>query len=106
MAESTSDAESQFKRLISWGLKPRLDPIINVAKSLRNHLPGLLSYFNSGLTSGIIEGTNSRIQEIKRRSKGFRNINNFINTIYLVLGKLPISRLYATGLPVTSSIGP
>jgi transposase len=105
-AESTCEAESQFKRLISWGLKSRLDPIINVAKSLRSHLSGLLNFFNSGLTSDIIEGANSRIQEIKRRSKGFRNSDNFINIIYLVLGKLPISRLYCTGLPVTSPSGP
>jgi transposase len=30
-----------------------------------------------------MEGINSRIQEIKRRARGFRNINNFISMIYL-----------------------
>jgi len=30
-----------------------------------------------------MEGLNSRIQEIKRRARGFRNIKNFIAMIYL-----------------------
>ncbi|MDR1277079.1 MAG: transposase, partial [Candidatus Accumulibacter sp.] len=40
-------------------------------------------YFSSRLTSGAMEGINSRIQEIKRRARGFRNIENFISMIYL-----------------------
>jgi transposase len=30
-----------------------------------------------------MEGINSRIQEIKRRARGFRNIENVITMIYL-----------------------
>ena len=42
-----------------------------------------MRYFTSRLTSGVVEGINSRIQEIKRRARGFRNIDNFISMIYL-----------------------
>ncbi|MBQ7548511.1 MAG: transposase [Clostridia bacterium] len=47
-----------------------------------------MEYFNSRLTAGLTEGINSRIQEIKRRSKGFRNINYFISMIYLETSNL------------------
>jgi transposase len=50
---------------------------------VKTHFPGILGYFTSRLTSGAMEGINSRIQEIKRRARGFRNINNFIAMIYL-----------------------
>jgi transposase len=35
-----------------------------------------------------MEGINSRIQEIKRRARGFRNIDNFIAMIYLEAANL------------------
>jgi transposase len=95
------DAEIQFKRLISWGLHSRLEPLINFAKTMRSHLDGILRFFKSGLTSGRVEGINAKIQEIKRRSKGFGNTDHFINMIYLVLGKLPIPKLFGTGLPTS-----
>ena len=53
------------------------------AKMVKSHFDGIMRYFTSRLTTGALEGINSRIQEIKRRARGFRNINNFIAMIYL-----------------------
>ncbi|NLG37631.1 MAG: transposase, partial [Clostridiales bacterium] len=58
-------------------------PIKQFAKTVKRHWDGILRYFISRLTSGAMEGLNSRIQEIKRRARGFRNIKNFITMIYL-----------------------
>jgi transposase len=99
--DNPDDAIIQLNKLISWGNRSRLEPLKQVAKTLKNHLCGILRYFTSHLTSGIVEGINSKIQEIKRRAKGFRNVEHFINMIYLGLGNLPILRLYGTGQPVT-----
>ena len=52
-------------------------------ENLKTANPGIRRYFTSGLTSGAMEGINSRIQEIKRRARGFRNIDNFISMLYL-----------------------
>jgi transposase len=40
------------------------------------------------MTNGIQEGINKKIQLAKRRARGYRNINNYINMIYLLCGKL------------------
>ncbi len=60
----------------------------------KSHYDGILQYFKSRLTAGISEGTNSRIQEIKRRSKGFRNINYFISMIYLEVANLSLPAFF------------
>ncbi|SDW77507.1 Transposase [Nitrosomonas communis] len=36
----------------------------------------------------ILESINNKIQLAKRRARGYRNINNFINMIYFLYGKL------------------
>jgi Transposase and inactivated derivatives len=76
-------AEEAIKKWLSWAVRSRIDPIKKFAKTVKTHWNGILRYFHSRLTSGAMEGINSRIQEIKRRARGFRNINNFIAMIYL-----------------------
>lgn len=83
-------ADIGFKKWLSWAVRSRLEPIKKFAKMFKSHYNGILQYFISKLTAGISEGTNSRIQEIKRRSKGFRNINYFISMIYLEASNLPL----------------
>ena len=57
---------------------------------VKSHMEGILRYFTTRLTTGAMEGINSRIQEIKRRARGFRNIDNFITMIYLEAADLKI----------------
>ena len=76
-------AEEAIKKWLSWAVRSRIAPIKKFAKTVKTHWNGILRYFHSRLTSGAMEGINSRIQEIKRRARGFRNINNFIAMIYL-----------------------
>ena len=85
-------AEIVFKKWLSWAVCSRLEPIKN-AKMVKSHYSGVLQYFKSRLTAGLTEGINSRIQEIKRRAKGFRNIDYFISMIYLEVGNLKINTI-------------
>ena len=83
-------AEVAIKKWLSCAVRSRLEPIKKFAKMVKSHFDGIMRYFTSRLTSGAIEGINSRIQEVKRRARGFRNINNFIIMIYLEAGGLDI----------------
>jgi transposase len=76
-------AEAAINKWLSWAVRSRLDPIKRFAKMVKTHFPGIMRYFTSGLTTGTMEGINSRIQQIKRRARGFRNTDNFITMIYL-----------------------
>ena len=76
-------AEEAIKKWLAWAVRSRLEPIKKFAQMVKIHFQGIMRYFTTGLTSGTMEGINSRIQGIKRRARSFRNINNFIAMIYL-----------------------
>jgi len=46
--------------------------------------------FDSRLTAGLSESINSRIKEVKRKAKSFRNIDNFISMVYLECSNLSL----------------
>ena len=83
-------AEEAIKKWLSWAVRSRLEPVKCFAKMVKAHFAGIMRYFTSRLTTGTMEGINSRIQEIKRRGRGFRNIDNFITMIYLEAGGLEL----------------
>jgi transposase len=98
------DAIDALNRMYSWGIRSRLEPLKELARTIKRHFNGIINHFVNGLTSGLVESINGRIQNIKRRSRGFPNDQNFINMLYLCLGKLPIYKLYSTGEPVLDSV--
>lgn len=57
-----------------------------VAKSLTRNAEEILNYFVSRKTNALLEGFNSVISLIKRRARGFRNMDNFMAMIYFVCG--------------------
>lgn len=69
-------AEFFFDRCYRWAIRSRLEPIKKVARKLKEHLDGILSYFRHGITNAITEGFISRIQSIKSAARGFRNFVN------------------------------
>jgi transposase len=83
-------AEAAIKKWITWAKRCRLEPMKGFAETVVSHIEGILHYFDTRLTSGKMEGINSRIQGIKRRARGFRNIDNFIAMIYLEAAGLNI----------------
>lgn len=83
-------AQAAIKKWLSWAVRSRLEPIKGFARMLKSHMNGVLRYFKSGLTAGASEGINSRIQYIKRRARGYKNIRNFIAMIYLDCSTLGI----------------
>jgi transposase len=64
---------------------PSFQKFVNLVK---RHWKGILNYLESKLNNGILEGINSKIQLAKRRARGYRNMTNYINMIYLIAGKL------------------
>lgn len=84
-------AKAALVKWLSWAVRSRLAPVKTFAKMVKSHFAGIMRYFYTRLTSGLMEGTNSRIQDIKRRARGFRNIGNFIDMIYLEAAALDFS---------------
>jgi transposase len=86
--EDQANAEAWFARWYFWATHSRLEPVIKVAKTLKAHLAGVMRWFTSGLTNGLLEGLNSLIQAAKARARGFRSARKMKIVIYLLLSKL------------------
>ena len=91
-----AEAEQRLKKLCSWMMRSRLEPMKALCSMLRNHWNEILNYFELRYTNAILEGMNSVIQNIKRRARGFRNPDFFKAMIYLVCGHLDLNTVLAS----------
>jgi transposase len=86
--KNSISAEDHLKRWYFWATHSRLNPVIDCAKTVKQHWNGITNYIKTKIDNGILEGTNSLIQAAKDSARGFRSTKNFIITIYLRTGKL------------------
>ena len=90
----TGSARKFFDRWYFWATHSRLLPIIQAAKTLKRHLPGLLAYTKHRITNAVAEGTNGKIQLLKANARGYRNFAQYRISILFHCGGLD---LYPSG---------
>ena len=61
-----------------------LEPIKTFINTIKNNYKGVVNSMKTGLSNAVAEGINSIVQLTKSRARGFRNLNNFINMIYML----------------------
>lgn len=83
-------AESFFDRWYYWATHSRLIPMVKVAKTLKSHLPNILTFFKHRITNAVAEGLNSKIQMVKQMACGFRNREHYKTAIYFHCGGLDL----------------
>lgn len=81
-------AERYLKRWYFWATHSRLPPVIKAAKTIRKHWAGVIRWWRSRVSNGMLEAMNSLVQAAKRRARGYRTTENFITIAYLVCAKL------------------
>ena len=72
-------------------MKSKLEPLKNVALTLRSHREIILNWLwaRGQLSSGAVEGLNNKVKVVTRRSYGFRTANVAKITLLHNLGQLP-----------------
>jgi len=83
-----SSATAFIEHWIEEVEKRKILPFMNFAKTAKSHLSGIINFVETRITNAILESINSKIQMAKRRGRGYRNTDNFINMIYFLCGKL------------------
>jgi len=71
-------------------MRSRLPPIVEAAKSIKRHWTGILRWFTSRISNGILEGINSLVQVARARARGYRSTRNIITMVYLIADKLEL----------------
>jgi transposase len=95
-------AAKQWKRWIGWALRSRLEPMKRVARTIRDHLWGIVNAIVLGVTNAGAESQNAKIQWIKKQACGFRSRERFRNAIYFHLGGLDLYPRTASATHTTS----
>jgi transposase len=83
-------AMKYFQAWYFWATHSRLTPIIKAAKTLKSHLPNLLTYFKHGITNATSEAINSKIQMVKLMACGYRNREHYKTAILFHCGGLDL----------------
>jgi len=72
-------------------MRSKLEPMKEVARMLRGHRKLLLNWFHAKgqLSSGVVEGFNTKAKLTSRKSFGFRTFRGIEIALYHALGALP-----------------
>ena len=72
-------------------MRSRIEPMKKIPRSLREHRELILNYFRAKkmISSGTVEGLNSKAKVTMRKSYGFRTFPVLELALYHSLGKLP-----------------
>lgn len=86
------EAAEAFEALCLEMSNSKVGEIRKAAQTLTNNAVEILNYFITKRTNAMLEGFNSMIGLIKRRARGYKNMNNFMAMIYLVCGELELPK--------------
>lgn len=86
--DTVEEAESLLKHWYFWATHSRIAPMIKAAKTIKKHWAGVLRWFTSRISNGLLEAINSLIQSAKAKARGFRSTRYLITMVYLIAAKL------------------
>lgn len=95
---SRAAGERWWESWYAWAIRSQLEPVKKVARMIKRHLSGVLSYFKHRITNAGSEAINSVVQMLKKRAFGFRSFENFRTAVLFRSGGLdlyPTSHLNA-----------
>ncbi len=81
-------APHNLKAWVSVAIQSNIPEMIKVGETIKEYKHEILNYFTSRMTNGVVEGINTIIQLIKRRARGFANLDHFMTMVFLRCGKL------------------
>jgi len=81
-------ADAFLKQWCAEVEEANIPAFMKFARTVKAHWSGIVHYVESHLSFRLLEGINNKVQLAKRRARGYRNIDNFINMIHFLCGKL------------------
>ena len=76
-------ARAKLGEWISWATHSGLEPFAKAARTIREHLDGIVAYVATGLSNGRSEGLNGKARTLTRRAYGFHDANSLIGMLFL-----------------------
>lgn len=74
-------------------MRSKVEPMKQVAKLIRSHLEGIVSWTQTRQTNGFLEAINGLFQAAKRKARGYGNFATIRAVVFLLAGKLDFSKI-------------
>jgi len=71
-----------LERWCDIAVRSKLPPLVKVGRRLRGHMDKLIGGFEHGVKMGLVEATNGKIAQLRRRAHGYRDPEYFKLKIY------------------------
>ncbi len=84
----------KLEEWISWAKHSGLKPFARVARTIAQHLDGIVAYVATGLSNARSEGTNGKVRTITRRSYGLHGASALIALIHLCCSGLNLQPVH------------
>jgi transposase len=83
-------AERALRDWLAWASRSRLQPFVDLARTIRLHFDGILAYVRYRVSNGRVEGFHNRIRMLMRRAFGFHDPCSVIAMALLCCGGIPL----------------
>lgn len=83
-------------KLIGWAMRRRIESLKAVARTVREHLWGILNAVRQKASNAGAESINAKVQRVKRTACGCRNRDRFRTVIVFHLGGFDLYHASAT----------
>jgi hypothetical protein len=89
------DAADYLRRFTRGARDSRVAPIVRFAQMIDEYWLGIVNWWHSRISNGLLEALHSVVQAAKRRARGYRSTRNYIPMIHLTACKLdvPVTQL-------------
>ena len=84
------EAADRLKAWLAWASRSKLKPFVKLARTIRQHKPGVLAAIELGISNGRLEALNSRVRLISHRAHGFHSADALIAMVYLCCAGIEI----------------
>jgi transposase len=74
-------------------MRSKVEPMKEVVRLIRSHLDGIVAWARTRQTNGFLEALNGLFQAAKRKARGYHRLSTIRTVLFLLAGKLDLSRL-------------
>lgn len=87
-------ARHALEAWLAWAQRSRLPPFVRLARTVREHIDGILAFIESRLTNARLEGMNNKVRLISHRAFGFHSAEPLTAMIYLCCSNITLPQLH------------
>ncbi len=81
--ESKYDARVYLLRWLEEARETGIKELLKLVNMVESHMDGILNWYESRISNGVMEGFNSVLQAFKGRARGYRSFERYRTMIYL-----------------------